>query len=142
MRFNRLLDPEGSKLPRLCQLGSQIGAEVDRLGALTLSQLATEVMTKAFSPEYSPGSGMLELGAIADRFLPDYGPPRLGDVTTDEEHALHDLLAEGVQLREQARLVRPKFVNSQDMGSYGWVTTRAGRSALASGGVASALGPR
>ncbi len=38
--FNRLLDPEGYKLPRLAELGPQIGVEVQRLQALTLPQLA------------------------------------------------------------------------------------------------------
>jgi hypothetical protein len=133
--FNRLLDPEGSKLPRLAQLGPQIGVEVSRLQALALSQLATEIMTKAFKPEYTPGAGMTGLGAIADYFLPDYGAPRAGDTTTDEEYALCDLLAEGVQLLEQARLVRPTFGYGGNLASYGWVTTRLGRSALASGSV-------
>jgi hypothetical protein len=100
--FNRLLDPEGYKLPRLAQLGPQIGAEVQRLQALTLPQLATEVMTKAFTPGYTPGDGYTGLGAIADNFLPDYGAPRAGDTTTPEEYALCDLLAEGIQLLEQA----------------------------------------
>jgi hypothetical protein len=35
--FNRLLDPDGYKLPRLPELGAQIGAEVQRLQALTLA---------------------------------------------------------------------------------------------------------
>ncbi len=135
--FNRLLDPEGSKLPRLAQLGPQIGVEVQRLEALTLAQLATEVMTKAFKPTYTPGDGMTGLGAIADHFLPDYGAPRAGDTTTDEEYALWDLLAEGVQLLEQARLVRPKFGYGGNVAGYGWVTTRLGRTALASGSVQS-----
>ena len=41
--FNRLLDPQGYKLPRLAELGPQIGVEVQRLQALALPQLATEV---------------------------------------------------------------------------------------------------
>src|SRR5215471_19311108 len=90
--FNRLLDPEGYKLPRLAQMGPQIGAEVQRLQALTLPQLATEVMTKAFTPDYTPGDGYTGLGSIADNFLPDYGAPRAGDTTTPEEYALCDLL--------------------------------------------------
>ena len=133
--FNRLLDPEGYKLPRLAQLGPQIGAEVQRLQALTLPQLATEVMTKAFTPDYTPGDGYTGLGAIADNFLPDYGAPRAGDTTTPEEYALCDLLAEGMQLLEQARLVRPKFGYSGSLAGYGWVTTRLGRTVLASGTV-------
>lgn len=137
--FNRLLDPQGYKLPRLAELGPQIGVEVQRLQALTLPQLATEVMTKAFTPEYTPGDGYIGLGAIADNFLPDYGAPRAGDTTTAEEYALWDLLAEGVQLLQQARLLRPKFGYNGNLAGYGWVTTRLGRTALASGSVPSTV---
>ncbi|HWF79264.1 MAG TPA: hypothetical protein VN695_01695 [Streptosporangiaceae bacterium] len=139
--FNKLLDPEGAKLPRLAELGPQIGIEVRRLEALTPSQLATEVMTNAFTPEYAPGGGMVGLGAIADYFLPDYGAPRAGDTTSAEEHALCDLLAEGVQLLEQARLVRPKFGYGGGVAGYGWVTTRLGRWALATGNVQTTIEP-
>ena len=88
------------------------------------------------------GEGLLacwELGAIADCFLPDYGPPRAGDTTSDEEYALRDLMAEGVQLLEQAHLVRPTFGYGGNLAGYGWVTMRLGRSALASGSVRSTV---
>lgn len=137
--FNKLLDPEGSKLPRLAELGPQIGVEVRRLDALTPAQLATEIMSKAFSPDYTPGAGMIGLGGIADYFLPDYGAPRAGDTTSPEEHALSDLIAEGVQVLEHARLVRPKFGYGGALAGYGWVTTRLGRWALASGNVESTV---
>jgi hypothetical protein len=137
--FNKLLDPEGSKLPRLSQLGPQIAPEVERLWSLPIGQLATEVMTKAFNPDYNPGSGIQELGGIADYFLPEYGPMRLGDTTPKEVVALQDLLAEGVQLLEHARLVRPKFGYSGQVACDGWATTRLGRSALAAGTVQSTL---
>jgi len=137
--FNKLLDPKGSKLTRLSELGPQIGVEVKRLEGLNLSQLATEVMTKAFKPEYTPGGGLIGLGAIADYFLPDYGPPRAGDTTSSEEYALRDVIAEGVQVLEQARLVRPEFGYSGNLADSGWVTTRLGRSALESGTVPSAV---
>src|SRR5215472_16271122 len=97
------------KLPRLAELGPQIGVEVDRLEALTIAQLATEVMTRAFKPEYIPGGSMTGLGTIIDFFLPEYGAPRAGDVTSQQEYVLRDLLAEGMQVLEQARLVRPRY---------------------------------
>jgi hypothetical protein len=137
--FNKLLDPEGSKLPRLAELGPQIGVEVSRLDGLTPVQLASEIMTKAFSNEYTPGGGMIGIGGIADYFLPDYGAPRAGDTTSPQEHALSDLIAEGVQLLEHARLVRPKFGYGGSLANFGWVTTRLGRWALTSGNVQTAL---
>ena len=138
--FNKLLDPEGYKLPRLCELGPQIGQEVGRLEMLTMPQLATEIMTKAFKPDWTAGAGMMDLGGITDFFLPDYGAPRLGDVTTAEEYALRDMIAEGMQVLEQARLVRPEFGYNGSLASYGWVTTRLGRAALAAGAVLSRIG--
>lgn len=96
-------------------------------------------MTRAFKPDYEPGAGMAGLGSITLCFLPDYGPPRAGDITTDEEHELRDLVAEGVQLLEQARLIRPAFGYGGNLAGYGWVTTRRGRSTLASGTVLSAV---
>jgi hypothetical protein len=38
---------------------------------------------------------MTGLGTIADSFLPEYGAPRAGDFTSQQEFALRDLLAEG-----------------------------------------------
>jgi hypothetical protein len=137
--FNKILDPKGSSLPRRSELGPQIGAEVKRLEGLSASELATEVMTKGFKADYTPGTGLIELGAIADYFLPDYGPPRAGDTTSEEEYVLRDLIAEGVQLLEQARLVRPKFGYTGNVACYGWVTTRIGRSELAAGTVQSTI---
>jgi hypothetical protein len=137
--FNKLLDPEGSKLPRLSQLGPQVGAEVERLWALPIKQLAIEVMNRAFSADYNPGAGIQELGGIVDSFLPEYGAMRMGDTTPPEVVALEDLLAEGVQVLEHARLIRPKFGYSGQVACQGWVTTRIGRSALAAGTVQTAL---
>jgi len=133
--LNRWLDPDGYKLPRLAELGPQIGVEVNRLDALTISQLATEIMTRAFKPEYAPGGSMTGLGTIADSFLPEYGAPRAGDFTSQQEFALRDLLAEGMQVLEQARLVRPRFGYNGNVAEHGWVTTRLGRWALATGNV-------
>jgi hypothetical protein len=130
--FNKILDPDGYQLPRLAQLGPQIGIEVQRLAALTLAQVATEVMAGAFRPDYTPGDGIVGLGTIADYFLPNYGAPRNGDVTTYQEYELRDLLAEALQLLEQARLLRSTYGYN---GGHGWVTTRLGREALASGTV-------
>jgi hypothetical protein len=137
--LNKWLDPDGYKLPRLAELGPQIGTEVSRLDALPMPQLATEIMTRAFKPEYVPGTSMTGLGSVTDCFLPDYGAPRAGDLTSPAEFALRDLVAEGMQVLEQARLVRPKFGYNGNVAEHGWVTTRLGRWALASGNVESAV---
>jgi hypothetical protein len=44
-----------------------------------------------------------------------------------------------MQLLEQARPVRPKFGYSGSLAGYDWVTTRLGRTALASGTVQSTV---
>jgi hypothetical protein len=133
--LNKWLDPDGYKLPRLAELGPRIGVEVSRLDALTLPQLATEIMIRVFKPEYIPGGSMIGLGAAVDCFLPEYGAPRAGDLTTQPEYALRDLVAEGMQVLEQARLVRPSFGYNGGVAEHGWVTTRLGRWALATGNV-------
>lgn len=78
---------------------------------------------------------MTGLGTIADCFLPEYAAPRAGDFTSQQEFALRDLLAEGMQVLEQARLVRPRFGYNGNVAEHGWVTTRLGRWALATGNV-------
>ena len=83
---------------------------------------------------------MIGLGAAADCFLPEYGAPRAGDMTSQQEYALRDLVAEGLQVLEQARLVRPKFGFNGNGEQPGWVTTRLGRWALATGNVPASVG--
>lgn len=116
-----------------------IDTEFARLGALSLPQLAAEVMTKAFSPQYQPGDDLIGIGSIFEVYCPPTRDPKYYDVTTESQLRLQDLLAEGVQLLEQARLVRLDGAQSQGIFSMGYVTTRLGRTALESNTVDRAL---
>src|SRR6516164_3503653 len=94
----------------------QLDAEVQRLQGLTLVQLASEVMTKAFSDGYDPATDGQEIPSIADEFFPrpDW---KIRDSTvkaqvrqaqlqsqpgTSEQQllVLADIVAEGVQVLE------------------------------------------
>jgi hypothetical protein len=132
--FNKLLDPEGSKLPRLAQLGPQMEEETRRLAGLSLEQLAGEVLTKAFTAEDDPQRGMHDQESIAGSFVPQHGPERYGDTMPAEFYPLLDLVAEGTQRLETEGLIRSKFEYQGQMALFGWVTTRAGRAAIGRGG--------
>jgi hypothetical protein len=130
----------GPRRPRASQLGSELDAEVERLDALPLPQLAAEVMAKAFRSDYEPGADPAEIGGIADEIMPAHSPAKYGDEVTDSQLRLRDLIAEGVQLLEQARLVRLEAHYSGQAFYVGYVTTRLGRAALAGNAVDRILG--
>jgi hypothetical protein len=131
--FNRLLDPEGSKLPRLAELGPEMAQETQRLAGLSLDQLAGEVLMKGFSAEDDPRRGIEEADSIAGSFVPQHGPERYGDTMPDEFYALLDVVAEGIQKLESEGFLRTKFEYQGQVALYGWVTTRAGRAAIGNG---------
>jgi hypothetical protein len=109
----------------------QLRAEVGRLAALTLPQLAAEVMRARFTTDYEPdltpvlpSPWTLVPDDLADtKFLM---PPDLGT-------RLRDLAAEGAQLLEHKSLIRPEAHYSGLSVSHGYLTTRAGREALVNG---------
>src|SRR5437868_4206395 len=80
-----------------------------RLPALPLTQLAAEVMTNSFKPEYEPGIGLTELAVIVDTFLPPHGEftgaiykkPR----PSAAEYSIRDSVYEAAQLLEHAGLL-------------------------------------
>jgi hypothetical protein len=106
-------------------------AEVERLEALPLMQLAGEIMTRGFGPG-GPGASrpgvvygrkVISVYAIARTFDPD--PLRDREL----EERLNVLIAEGVQALEHGALV---FLSSADQGldRSQYALTRLGRSAL------------
>lgn len=133
----------------------QLNAEVERLGALSLPQLATEVMTKGFGPEYDPSRGGSPIASIAEEFSPR-PPANIRDTTiraqkrkaasSDPASAasrlllLQDLVAEGVQVLDKAGLVRLKTGYQGSFFNAGYTTTRLGRAALERNAVDRVLG--
>jgi hypothetical protein len=122
-------------------------AELGRLSAMPMEELAIEVMIRGFGPG-GPGAdddaislGQANIGAgptagdISPRFVPDRGFSF--PVPTPEDVQLRDrmtmLVAEGLQELEHASLVRCQVHTA--MGTFDWAATRRGRAALQRGAV-------
>ncbi len=133
------------------QGSAALQAEVARLEALPLAEVAVEVMTKGFGSggrgaddEQITVSGQNvdsgpDVSGIADRFVPEINRWR-GRGPGDEAlwNQLDRLVAEGVQQLELAALVRAQLHSAS--GSLDFAATRLGRSALESGTVERILG--
>ena len=108
-----------------------LNAEVERLGSLTLDQLAAEVMAKGFGPEGPGANSYTDIDDIAGAFA---GPYQGRDYDRAADGQLCEMVAEGVQVLEHACLVRPVFHGQGGDHSVhyelGWGSTRLGRSAL------------
>jgi hypothetical protein len=119
----RALDPTtGPQEPGL------LDGEVARLSALSLPELAAEVMTKAMSvlsdSDYPDGTA-LELFNLVRVMMP---APLRDEAESDVR--LLELVGEGVQVLEQARLVRLEAWAQAQFYHVGYLPTRLGRAAL------------
>ena len=63
--FHKHDDDPGATVPAA---DPALDAEVARLGALTLPQLAAEILTKAFTPQYDPTDAVNDIDGIASSF--------------------------------------------------------------------------
>jgi hypothetical protein len=125
------------RLPSLFELGSQVDEAVSRAAALPLDQLAAQLMTQFFTSEYLVASKITDLSGIDTitwNLLPDNDGEKAGEPIPDAFFSLQDLVAEAVQLLQNAGLVMERRYKV-GQGSYGqWltglVTTRRGRAAL------------
>jgi hypothetical protein len=118
----------------------ELTSEVARLSALSIPQLATEIMTKAFTADYQPGDSLYGADAMVDLFCRPSRPAKYHDVVLTAQLELRDLIAEGLQALDHAGLIRLEGRYSGEFYSTGYVTTRHGRSAVASNTVEQALG--
>jgi hypothetical protein len=137
-------DGEKDGLPLLSELQPEIEAEVQRLDELPLPQLAAEVLSKAFQAEYKPDSGIKEVGEVVGAMLPPHGeypgPFYKWPQPSAAEYRLRDLVREGLQVLEHARLLMPKgYSTNGNWYHSGYVTTRLARAAMADGSVAQIL---
>ncbi len=134
--------------PSLFELGSQVDEAVSRAAALPLDQLAAQLMTQFFTSEYLVASKVTDLSGIDTitwNLLPDNDGEKAGEPIPDAFFSLQDLVAEAVQLLQNAGLVMERTYRV-GQGSYGqWltglVTTRRGRAALDNGTVAQIVSP-
>lgn len=121
------------------------------MSALSVAQLAAEVMTKGFGPG-GPGAddgsvtvggpnadSGIEVADIAGTFV-TYQPQYFGTPSPNEVlwRQLSRIIAEGLQELEHASLVRAQMHTSQN--SLDFTTTRLGRAALDQGAVERILG--
>jgi hypothetical protein len=109
----------------------QIQAEAERLEALTLPQLAAELMHAAFARDWEPDMGPVTPSHWT--LLPDDLYDRKLELPPDLQTRLRDVAAEGAQLLEHKSLIRLEIHYSGSMVSHGYLSTRAGREALANG---------
>lgn len=103
-------------------------AEIDRIAALTLQQLAAEAMTKGFGAG-APGAGgaAVRPSDVSGTFIPADSSHGLDQGMLVE---LADIVVEGVQVLEHACLVRIVVSGSGGVYNSYVVTTRLGRVAL------------
>lgn len=114
-------------------------AEVDRLAALSLPDLATEVMTRVFGTG-GPGAdgSALTVVSAANVFISEESAWSNDDLTREQ---LVRVVGEGLQMLEHAGLVGQQIVLvGNEHWALGSKLTRWGESALAQGGVARAVG--
>jgi hypothetical protein len=111
-------------------------AEVERLGTLSLQQLAVEVMVKGFGPGGPAADGPVHVQNIAGAFSPVTSVLGARD---DESRLLASIVAEGVQVLEHACLVRWIFSGGDTAEMY-WCKTRYGQEVLEQNAVERVLG--
>ena len=113
-------------------------AEIQRLDALPLNELAAEVMIRGFGPGRPGGPG--EPGTIEDpvgarriglehfarEFTPAFADRGVGP---ELNKRLMNLIAEGLQILENTALVRVSYRGNSEH----WFATRRGRQAVARG---------
>jgi hypothetical protein len=113
--------------------GTGIEGEVERLSALPLPELASEVMTRGFGPDCPADDGRPSVRMIADLLVP-------GGVRLEQGayQGLNDLIGEGVQVLEHAGLVLSTVWGGK--GGLYFVATRRGKTALERNTVDQAIG--
>ncbi len=107
--------------------------ELTRLSALSLAELSTEILVRAFGPG-GPGEPGVSGDPPSVTKLTDFFNPATSIFGIDkyDKATLEAVIAEGVQLLEHARLLVPRF-SGGDYATLGYTLTRAGAAALAAG---------
>jgi hypothetical protein len=111
---------------------SGVEAEVSRLRSLPLDQLAAEVLTRGFTVGDAGDHGRISVLDLAKLLVPGF--LRLPQ---EEVWEVEELIGEGVQLLEHARLVQCTVAGIDR--HLQWVLTRSGRGALVDGSAAGVL---
>jgi hypothetical protein len=145
--FGRKDEGKQDKQEHLEQWRLAMQTAFERLSALPLIELATEVMVKGFGPggpaadddAITLGQANANAGPTAELISFEFAPERgfTFPLPTPEDFKLREriakLVAEGLQELEHASLVR--FQMHTAMGYLDWAATRRGRAALERGEV-------
>jgi hypothetical protein len=125
----------GGNKEEIEQQNAELRAEVQRLSALSLQDLAVEVMTKGFGPG---GPGADGADVMASRIAGEFAPAVGHGIDQGELQDLFVLSPEGLQVLEHACLVRSHLgIDAGTNSNYNifWTATRLGQAALAQNGV-------
>jgi hypothetical protein len=125
----------GGNKEELEQQNAELRAEVQRLSALSLQDLAVEVMTKGFGPG---GPGADGSDVLASRLAGEFATAVGHGIDQDGLQDLFVLASEGLQVLEHACLVRSHLgIDAGTNSNYNifWTATRLGRAALEQNGV-------
>jgi hypothetical protein len=106
---------------------AKLNAELDRISALPLPDLAAEVMTKGFGPDGPGAEGPAQIANIAGEFNPAQGSIGIDDQALID---MYVVVAEGVQFLEHACLLRIEVAGSGGVYGMNVMATRLGRAAL------------
>ena len=104
---------------------SPLQPELDRLGQLSLTDLAAEIMSKGYGPGGPGADGETGFQRIAQAFVPGFERADQQSIA-----ALIRVIGEGVQVLEHASLVRFSFWAGTGGGPV-YAVTRFGQHALA-----------
>jgi hypothetical protein len=135
---------DDDKQARIAQWQQTANAELSRITALPLADLAAEVFTKGFGPggpgadddKISVGQANISAGPTASDITHLLVPDRPGFPSPDDlalMGKMERIVAEALQALEHASLVRTQIHTA--MGSFDFAATRKGRAALEQGTV-------
>lgn len=134
------------RLPALAELGPALYEVVSSVAAVPVAQFAEQIMTRYFTADQimpSQVQGLVGVRTVCSDLLPPNAGASLGEPVPDAFYALEDLVAEAVQLLQNAGLVMERSYRVRqgrvEVEVGGLVTTRRGRSALAAGAVGQVL---
>jgi hypothetical protein len=112
-----------------------MAAELARLQALSLIELAEEILLRAYGPGGPRAAGAAPEATSLEKLTAFFNPATsIFGIDKQVKGALEGVIAEGVQVLEHARLLVGRF-SGGDYATLGFALTRAGSAALAGGDV-------
>jgi hypothetical protein len=130
----------------LAELGPVLQEVLNSVASVPVEQFAEQIMTRYFAAEQvmpSQVQGLTGAGQVCSDLLPPYAGLGPGELIPDAYYALQDLVAEAMQLLQNAGLVMERSYRvhqgHEELEMTGMVTTRRGGRALAASAVGQVL---